>query len=121
MDKRNIIFIIVYTLIFSCVVAFKFINSTKSVKVGEEFSLQKGQVVSINTEDLTKIKLLSIKDYNCKTDNCLGLEYRISVNGDEYNINNIPSSTKIHGSYDLDATEGDEDRIILKLYEKKSE
>lgn len=120
MDRRNIIFIILYTLIFSGVVAFKFINNTKSVKVGEEFSLQKGQVVSINTEDLTKIKLLSIKDYNCKTDNCLGLEYRILVNGEEYTINNIPSSTKIYGSYDLDAIEGDEDRIILKLYKKIS-
>lgn len=118
MDRRNVIFIIIYALIFSGVVAFKFIHNTKSVKLGEEFSLEKGQVISVGTSDLTKIKLVSINEYDCGSDNCFGLQYKILVNGDEYIISTIPSSTKIYGNYDLDAVEGDEDRIVLKMYEK---
>lgn len=118
MDKRNVIFIIIYTLVFSGVVAYKFFLSTKSVKLGEEFSLEPGKAVTIKTDDMTKIKLESIKEYDCGSDSCFGLEYKLLVNGDEYVISTIPSSTVVFGNYDLDAVEGDEDRIVLKVFEK---
>lgn len=115
MDKRNVIFIIVYTLIFSLVVALKFINNTKEVKLGEEFSIEKGQVVSVKNDDLSKIKLISIENIECSTSECNGLQYNLQVDGKEYKITTIPGTIRLYGKYELQVSDGDEDRLVLKM------
>ena len=117
MNKKTVIFIILYTIVFSIVVVFKFINNNKFVNLNEEFSLQKDQVISIRNSDFTKIKLVSIdKSSDCNSDNC-SLSYKFLINGKEYYIKNIPSTNKIDGGYSLAAIDADEDRIILKISE----
>lgn len=114
MNKKVIMFSIIYALLFSGVVVLKY-NSTKlPVKIGDDFSLEEGKSVRINNDEMTTVKLISI-DSSCENKNsCSGLLYHLSVSGSKYDVA-VPSKTKIYGNYYLEAIEGDEDRIVLKV------
>lgn len=119
MDKRNIIFIIVYTLIFSAIVALKYTFNVKSVSLGETVSLDAGKSVKLKNENISRMKLVSISKYDCESsENCVGLKYDFTIDGKNYSITSIPSNTNIYGNYIIEAIDGDEDRIVFKMSKK---
>ena len=118
--KSMILFVILFTLIFSIYVSVKYFDRNKSVNLSEEFSISKNQVVKITNSDHTSIKLLSINVVDCMDSSCFSdkkLQYKLFVNGEIINIDEIPSSTRIYENGELKAIEGDEDRLILRVVE----
>ena len=121
MKKKGMIcFVILFSLIFSIYVSVKYVNRNKSVNLSEDFSIEKNQMVRITNSDHISIKLLSINVVDCTDSSCSSdkkLQYKLFVNGEIINIDEIPSSTRIYENGELKAIEGDEDRLILRVVE----
>ena len=121
MKKKGMIcFVILFSLIFAIYVSVKYVNRNKSVNLSEDFSIEKNQMVRITNSDHTSIKLLSINVVDCTDSSCSSdkkLQYKLFVNGEIININEIPSSTRIYEKGELKAIEGDENRLILRVVE----
>ena len=102
MKKKGMIcFVILFSLIFAIYVSVKYVNRNKSVNLSEDFSIEKNQMVRITNSDHTSIKLLSINVVDCTDSSCFSekkLQYKLFVNGEIININEIPSSTRIYES-----------------------
>ena len=115
--KSMILFVILFTLIFSIYVSVKYFDRNKSVNLSEEFSVSKNQVVRVANKERTSIKLLSISLVGDGENNGKKLLFKLSVNGEEINIIDIPSTIKIYDNGELYILEGDEDRLIMKVVE----
>ena len=122
MKKKSMVcFVILFSIVFAIYVSVKYVNRNKSVNLSEDFSIEKNQVVRITNSDHTSIKLLSINVVDCTDSSCTSdkkLQYKLFVNGEIINIDEIPSSTKIYESGELKVIEGDEDRLILRVVEE---
>ncbi len=119
--KSMLIFVILFTTAFAIFVSIKFFDRNKKVQLNSEFSLEKNQLVRIANKDYTNIKLVSINETKCIYDDCLSdtaLQYKLIINGKEYYIDKIPSTINIYENGDLEISDGDEDRLVLKVVEK---
>ena len=118
MEKRTVIFIIVVAFLFGGIAAFKLLSNSKSIVVGREFSLEVGEMVTIKTEDMTKIKLVSI-DRCLDGQECIdGKEFVLMINGENHTVTNIPDSIDMYNAYELLIVDGDEDHIVLNTQRK---
>ena len=120
MEKRTIIFIIVVAFVVGGIVGFKMLLNSNSIVVGKEFSLQEGGMVTLKTEDMTKVKLVSINYENCdQKQTCTGeKEFVLMINGENYTVTSIPDSIDMYNAYELLIVDGDEDHIVLKAEKK---
>lgn len=121
MDRKTILFILLFTFVFGGVVAYKLFFASKPVAIGREFALQTSEMITLNTEDKTKVKLVSINPVDgCTEDGvCNGqIEYTLIVNGEESVISSIPDSIDMYNAYELIVVDGDEDHIVLKAQRK---
>lgn len=119
--KSMLVFVILFTIVFAVFVSIKFFDRNKLVQLSTEFSLEKGQLVRIANKDYTNIKLVSIKETDCYSDNCSSgkiLKYEILVNGKKYDVETVPSTINIYENGNLEVIDADEDRLVLKVVEK---
>lgn len=120
-NKNMLVFVILFTTIFAIFVSIKFFDRNKLVQLNTEFSLEKNQVVKVANKDYTNIKLTSISETDCYSDNCTGekiLKYNILINGKKHTIEKIPSTISIYENGSLEVVDGDEDRLVLMVLEK---
>lgn len=110
------LFVILFSIIFSIYVSFKYFNRNGLVNLSNEFSIEKNQVIRVANAEHTSIKLLSISlvDSNSGDTN---LQYKLLINGQFYYVKEIPSSINIYENGELKIIDGDEDRLILKVVE----
>ncbi len=120
MDKKSIIFAIVFAFIFTAFVIFRTFNSSQPVDLDNEFSLAAGQIVSIKNDDLTKIKLNKINDNCSVSKKCeeKSLTYDLVINGTDYSVTEVPYSIDLRNNYIVNITDGDEDHLVLKVVKK---
>ena len=119
--KSMLVFVILFTIVFAVFVSIKFFDRNKLIQLSTEFSLEKGQLVRIANKDYTNIKLVSIKETDCYSDNCSSgkiLKYEILVNGKKYDVETVPSTINIYENGNLEVIDADEDRLVLKVVEK---
>ncbi len=118
MDKRNKYFIIIYVLFFILAVGIKYASKNQFIGLNKEFSVDIGQMTSVRTDHITRIKLLSIDTFECETENCdnyNGLSYTLLIDGKQYNITHFFTLVNIDDKYSIEAVDGDEDRVVLKV------
>ncbi|MBR3898084.1 MAG: hypothetical protein IKJ43_02245 [Bacilli bacterium] len=120
MEKRTVVFIIVVAFVIGGIVGFKILSNSNSIVVGKEFSLKEGEMVTVKTEDMTKIKLVSINYSDCgQKQNCISdKEFVLQVNGENYTITSIPDTIDMYNAYELLIVDGDEDHIVLNTQRK---
>lgn len=121
MDKRTIIIIIVFAFFIGGIVGYKLLFNSKAIMVGKEFSIQKDEMATIKTDDMTKVKLISINPIDgCTLDGeCNGgLEFVLQINGENYTVSSIPSTIDMYNAYELLIVDGDEDHIVLNTQRK---
>ena len=120
MDKKSIIFAIVFAFVFTAFVVFKSLNSSEPVELDKEFSLAIGQVVSVKNDDLTKIKLDKINDKCPVSKKCEQdfLSYDLVINGKDYSVTEVPYSIDLRNNYIVNITDGDEDHLVVKVVKK---
>ena len=117
MKKKNmLLFVILFSIIFSVYVSIKYFNRNRFVNISEEFSIEKNQVVRVANKEHTSIKLLSISLVNSDNDS-KKLRYTLLINGKNYSFDEIPKSFMIYENGELKILEGDEDRLILEIIE----
>lgn len=122
MDKRNIIMIIIASFVITFFVVFKTIFGNPTVELDTEISLEAGKMISVRNNDMTRIKLVSINEICDDSDKCdIGdktISYSLLVNGKDYSISGIPYSVDLRNNYIIEATEGDEDHLVIKVVKK---
>ena len=119
--KSMLLFVILFTTIFAIFVSIKFFDRNKLVQLSTEFSLEKNQTVKVANKDYTNIKLSSVSETDCYSDNCTSdkiVKYTLLINGKKYEIDKIPSSISIYENGHLEVKDGDEDRLVLMVVEK---
>lgn len=120
MDKKSIIFAIVFAFLFTGFVIYKSFNSSEPVELDKEFSLAAGQMVSVKNDDLTKIKLNKINDNCSVSKKCeeKSLTYDLVINGTDYSVNKVPYSIDLRNNFIVNITDGDEDHLVVKVVKK---
>jgi len=122
MDKRNIVMIIIIAFVVTFFVVFRSIFSNPTVELDTEISLEAGKMISVRNDDMTRIKLVSINEECADSEKCdignKSISYSLLVNGKDYSIDGIPYSIDLRNNYIIDATEGDEDHLVIKVVKK---